>query len=152
MDQLWFGTRQRFQWVPNPGRGVQPRTIANSSSGTLERGGGYASRSFGRNVEYDFTFPTGWEAHGPTGLDIFQEYADGLWNDFDTVVNGFNPNDLIHFADPMNYRANLCVPHFAAPMLGLTGDWPWPGEYVSQAATAANSYRQPQRTVTFGVT
>ena len=150
MNELWFGTVQNCQWVPMPAD-VQRRTISSIESGTLERGGGYASRSAGQHSVYDFTFSTR-EAHGASGLDVFQEYSTGLWNDYSTVVDGFNPNDLVYFLDPMNAEANLFPPHWAAPMLSLSGDWPWIGNFVSSAGTIANTYRQPARTVTFNVT
>jgi len=151
MIDLWFGTKQNFQWTPGPSSGVQRRNVTAAEAGTLQSGGGFASRAYGQHSEFDFSFR--WrEAHGAAGLDVFQEYATGLWNDFTTVVDGFNPNDLIYFLDPMNVEQNLFAPHFAAPTLSLSGDWPSIGTYVSDAATAANSYRQPPRTVTFSVT
>jgi hypothetical protein len=151
MDDLLFGTKQNFQLVPMPERGVQRRNVSAGEAGTLASGGGFASPSYGRHLEYEFDFAVR-EAHGAAGLDVFQEYATGLWNDFTAVVDGFNPNNLIYFLDPMNAEQNLFAPHFAAPMLSLSGDWPSIGTYVSDAATAANSYRQPPRTVTFSVT
>jgi hypothetical protein len=151
MNELWFGTLQRFQWVPQPAAGVQRRVLSSYEAGTLERGGGFASRSYGEHVEFEFNFAHR-EAHGPAGLDVFQEYRTGMWNDLGAVVDGFNPNDLLYFLDPMNAAANLFAPHWAMPALALTGDWPWIGPYASNSATAASSYRQPPRTVTFNVT
>lgn len=150
MNELWFGTLQRFQWVPMPSTGVRRVNVSTVEGGTLERGGGFASRTPGRHLEFEFNFDVK-EAHGAAGLDVFQEYATGVWDDYANNVDGTNPNDLIYFVDPMVAEANLFAPHWAAPML-LERGWPAIGTRVSSAATAANSYRQPQRTVTFSVT
>ncbi|HET7742667.1 MAG TPA: hypothetical protein VFL67_18620 [Mycobacterium sp.] len=150
-QQLWFGTKQNFQWVPMPSSGIQRRNVFSSESGTLDRGGAYVSRSTGSHVEYDFSFGTR-EASGVTGLNVYQEYATGMWDDYATVVNGYNPNDLIYFADPMAMRANQFSPHWATPMLALSGDYPHIGNYTSHTATSANVYRQPQRTVSYALT
>ena len=150
MNELWFGTVQKFQSVPMPAD-MSRRNVSANESGTLERGGGFVSRSMGQHSVYEFNFPTR-EAHGAAGLDVFQEYATGMWNDYATMSDGFNRNDLIYFVDPMNAEGNLFAPHWASPMLSLTGDWPWIGSYASNVATAANAYGQPQRTVTFNVT
>lgn len=149
MNELWFGTVQKFQWVPMPAT-IQRRNVSSVESGTLENGGGFVSRSTGRHSVFDFNFSTR-EAHGVGGLDVFTDYASGVFNDYTTVVSGFNRNDLVWFVDPMNAEQNLFAPHWAAPMLGL-GGWPWIGSYVSNAAVAANTYLHPARTVTFNVT
>ncbi len=75
-----------------------------------------------------------------------------MWDDYASVVNGYNPNDLIYFADPMAMRENQFSPHWAAPMLALTGDYPHLGNYTANAATAANSYHQPARTISYAIT
>jgi hypothetical protein len=150
-QQLFFGTKQNFQWTPMPSTGIQRRNVFSSEGVTLDRGGAYVSRSVGRHAEFDFSFGVR-EAAGISGLNVYQEYATGMWDDYATVVNGYNPNDLLYFADPMVMRANVFSPHWAAPMLALSGDYPHLGVYASHAATAANAYRQPQRTVTYNVT
>lgn len=150
-QQLWFGTPQRMQWVPMPSSGMQRRDAYSSESGTLDRGGAYVTRSTGRHAEFDFSFGIR-ESSGGQGLNVFNEYASGMWDDYTTITDGFNPNNLLYFADPMSMRANLFSPQWAAPMRSLSGDYPWIGSYLSNAATSANIYRQPSRTVTFNVT
>lgn len=146
MDELWFGTKQRFQWAPMPPPGVQRNTVTNFTGGTLDRGGGFASRPTGSHVEWEFNYPY----RESEDLDVFPAYAAGLYNDYETVVDGFNPNNLIYFVDPMNTGTNLFPPHWASPMLGLSGDWPWPGDYAShQATTGGNGL--PARAVTFSL-
>lgn len=149
--ELWFGTKQNFQWMPMPSSGIQRRNVFSSESGTLDRGGAYSSRSRGSHQEYDFSFGVR-EATGVSGLNAYQEYATGLWDDYSTLVNGFNPNDMIYFADPMTMRQNVFPPHWASPMLGLSGDWPAIGTNIVGSATPANIYRQPQTSVSFDIT
>jgi hypothetical protein len=148
---MWFGTKQRLQWVPMPSSGIQRRNVFSSEGGTLDRGGAYVSRSIGRHAEFDFSFGVR-EALGTEGLNVYQEYATGLWDDYVTAVSGYNPNNLIYFCDPMSMRANLFSPHWAAPMLSLSGDYPHLGTVTGHAATEVNTYRQPSRAVTYNIT
>ena len=151
VQQLWFGTKQKFMWVPMPSSGIQRQNVFSSSAETLDRGGAYVSRSVGRHAEFDFSFGTR-EASGVDGLNVFQQYATGMWDDYTTVVDGYNPNNLKYFCDPMSARENLFSPHWAAPMLALSGDYPHIGKHEMQAATVPNVYNQPSRTVTYNVT
>lgn len=151
VQQLWFGTKQKFQWMPMPSSGIQRRNVFNSEFGTLDRGGAYVSRSRGHHTEIDFSFGVR-EASGLGGLNGYLAYANGMWSDYVSVVDGFNPNDLIYFTDPMSMRENLFSPSWATPMLSLSGDFPHLGPLVSNAATAANVYNQPARTPTFAIT
>jgi hypothetical protein len=150
-QQLFFGTKQNLQFVPMPSSGIQRRNVQYAEASTLDRGGAFVTRSRGRHAEFDFSFGVR-EAAGLTGLNVYQEYATGLWDDYVGSVSGYNPNNLIYFADPMAMRENQFSPHWAAPMLALTGDYPHLGPYASNAATAANTYRQPARTVTYNIT
>ena len=134
-----------------PSSGIQRQNVFSSSAETLDRGGAYVSRSVGRHAEFDFSFGTR-EASGIDGLNVFQQYATGMWDDYTTVVDGYNPNNLKYFCDPMSARENLFSPHWAAPMLALTGDYPHIGESATHAATASNVYGQPTRTVTYSIT
>lgn len=151
MQQLWFGNEQRFQWVPMPSTGIQRRNVFSQESGTLDRGGAFSTRSVGRHAEFDFSF-TSREATGLTGLDIYQEYATGVWDNYATTISGFDRKNLLYFVDPMVMRSNIFAPHWASPMLALSGDYPLIGTATTHAATAANVYRQPSRTITFSVT
>lgn len=151
MEKLWFGNKQHFQWVPMPSTGIQRRNVFSQETATLDRGGAFSSRSVGRHAEFDFSFGAR-EAYGSEGLDVYQEYATGYWDDFGSNVNGFNPNNLIYFIDPMTMRANLFSPHWATPMLSLSGDYPPLGFGTLHSATPANIYRQPLRGVNFDIT
>lgn len=146
---LWGGTKQKLQWLPEPAPGVRRRFVQSVQAGTLDRGGGYLSRSTGGHWEWDFDFPVS-EAHG--GLDVFAEYASGLHNDFANLTDGDNPNDLFWWVDPMDQDANLFPPGWASPALCLSGDWPPMGIVQSHAATPANSNGLPSRQVVFSVT
>lgn len=148
MERLWFGTKRHFQWVPMPASGVRRRLRGTFEGGTLAQGGGYGYRSTAQHVEFEFSFPYR-EAHGLDGLDVFAEYASGKWDEYARSVSGFNPNDLMYFADPM--ASNLFSPYFSDPMLGL-GDWPQIGDYIEHTVTEPSFYRQPRLTSTFAVT
>jgi hypothetical protein len=151
MPQLWFGNQQRFQWAPMPSAGIQRRNVFADESSTLDRGGAFSSRSVGRHAEFDFSFGAR-EARGATGLDVYQEYATGLWDDYATSINGFNPKNMIYFADPMSMRSNLFPPHWASPVLSLSGDYPpLLSTLFRHDPTAANSYRQPPRSLSFSI-
>lgn len=149
-QNLWFGTKQKFQWMPMPSSGIQRQNVFSAESGTLDRGGAFVTRSIGHHVEMDFSFGTR-EASGLVGLNGYLAYANGMWDDYASVMSGYNPNDLIYFCDPMSMRENLFSPSWAAPMLSLSGDFPTLGSLISTAATASNIYQQPSRTLTFSI-
>ncbi len=146
--RIWFGTRQHMQWVPAPAPGLTRRRVHAFDSVQLDRGGASVARSTAGALEWSFDFPVQ-DAHGD-GLDVFQEYATGMWDDFAGVVDGTNPNDLIYWADHMAYEANLFPAHWATPALGLR-DWPMLGTYVSNSVTPSNAYRHPPQQITLRV-
>lgn len=138
-----------MQWVPAPAPGLTRRRVHATESVQLDRGGASVARSTAGALEWEFDFPVQ-NARGAEGLDVFQEYATGMWDDFSTVVDGINPNDLIYWADHMAYGSNLFPAHWATPALGLR-DWPMLGVYQSNSVTPSNGYRQPQQQITLGV-
>lgn len=151
---IWFGTKQKMQWVPEPQTGVQRRQVASVQAGTLDRGGGYVSRSNASHVEYSWDFAVQ-EAGTADGLDVFAEYASGLHDDWSAYVgsagaSGFNPNDLIYWSDPMDWQSNLLPPHWASPALIGKG-WPsWgPGGPPTWYTTLPNGNRLPPKAPIF---
>lgn len=138
---IWFGTTQKFQWMQMPSSGVQVTSARYTDSGVYENGGGWVDRSNGSHRVYAFDFAAR-EAAYYGGLDLYEKYASGFYGD-----------QLMHWADPAEFNLNLCPPQWASPALALNDNsWHHIGTYASDAATAANSYEQPSRTVTYTVT
>ena len=137
---IWFGTTQKFQWLPMPSSGAQVVSARYSESGVYENGGGWVDRSNGSHRVYAFDFGVR-EASYYGGLDLYEKYASGFYG-----------TGLIHWADPAEFALNLCPPQWASPTLVLNNNsWHHIGTYASDAATATNSYDQPARTITYSV-
>lgn len=151
-EKLWAGTKQKFQWWPMPSTGMQANNVGYSESGTMENGGGFGYHSTGSHREYQMNYGTR-EAAGLGNLDILAEYASGQWNDYSSFTSPqLNPNNLIYFADPMLFDQNLFAPNWATPMLGLQGDWHFPGKPYAPSflfPTPPNDYGQPAQSLTF---
>jgi hypothetical protein len=142
--ELWFGvvngTRNHFQWVPQPDLPVSARRAGYFDSMQFENGGAAVVRSHGYHREFDFNIGID-RASSLTGIDAYADFASGLYGD-----------GLISFADPFYYEQNLAFPALGSPALSEL-DWPEPvAGSVSWGDTAANSYSQPQRKGTWTIT
>lgn len=141
--QLWFGivgaTSNRFGWVPQPDLPVGSRRVSYFEQIDFENGG----TAIGRSAAFHrvFTFNVGIrEASGSEGLDVYADYAAGLFG-----------AGTIHFADPFYYEQNLAAPAWGSPALAEQG-WPAPAAgAVFYSDTAANSYNQPARKGTWTI-
>lgn len=119
--KMWFGSENRFQWVPQPASGMQASNVSEVQRMDLQRGRAAIFRSMQSHKEYSMDFPVQ-EASGLTGLDVFNKFATGFYGD--------NDNYPLFFADEMNFDQNLFPPAWAAPglqrrgWLGICADGP----------------------------
>lgn len=110
--KMWFGTENRFQWVPCPATGVSVTNVGYSDRIDYQSGRVGIVRSMQTHKEYDLTIPVQ-EAAGLDGVDVFNKFASGFYGDMDDYP--------VFFADPMNFDQNLFPPHFAEPGLYRRG-------------------------------
>lgn len=142
--ELWFGivngTRNHFQWVPQPDLPVSARRVGYSEQMLFENGGAAVARSYGYHREFDFNIGMD-VASALTGVDAYADFASGLYG-----------SGLMSFADPFYFAQNLTSPSLGSPALAEL-DWPEPvAGSVVWGATAGNSYAQPQRKGTWTIT
>ncbi len=110
--QMWFGNTQRMQWVPAPASGMGVSNVGYVESLDYQQGRVGITRSMQTHKEFNMEFPVQ-EASGLTGLDVFNKFSSGFYNDLDTYP--------LFFADPMNYDQNLFPPGWASPGLYRRG-------------------------------
>jgi hypothetical protein len=139
---LFFGTTQYMATLRLPDAGMKARQVHYADDMQFENGGGDVYRpSLAYHMEYDFDYGL-YEASGAGGLDVFADFASGLYG-----------NPIVYFADPMYYDVNLFPPYFAAPALSEQG-WKSIGGSTltpTYSNTAANSVSQPYRSVAYDV-
>lgn len=111
-SKMWFGNEQRFQWVPMPSTGMEVSNVGYFEQLSYENGRAGIVRSMQTHKEYEMEFPLQ-EASGLEGVDVFNKFAMGFYNDLDSYP--------LFFADQMNYDQNLFPPNFAAPGLYRRG-------------------------------
>ncbi len=107
MPATWmFGTTQKMQMLPAPGPGMTKTRIRYNSGLQFENGGADVFQPYPvYHYEYSMTYPAR-EAGGPTGLDIYGDYAGGYYG-----------NSLMYFADPMTFTTNMAPANWANPGL-----------------------------------
>lgn len=110
--KMWFGTENRFQWVPTPSSGISVQNVGFTEEMDYQTGRKGVVTSMQYHKEYEINIPIQ-EAAGLEGTDVYNKFASGLYGDMDDYP--------IFFADPMNYDQNLFPPHFAAPGLYRRG-------------------------------
>lgn len=140
---LWFGTTNKMMSLPIPSSGMGANKVGYSEELMFENGGMDVYRpSNSYHMEYEFDFGI-YEATGVNGLNNYSDFSAGLYG-----------SPTVFFSDPMFYDVNLFPPNFGAPALSEVG-WKSVGGGAlvpTYSNTAANSYSQPARSVTYTTT
>lgn len=110
--KIWFGTENKFAWLPAPATGLTVSHVGYSNSMQYQNGRMGSTRSMQTHKEYSLDIPVQ-EASGLQGLDMYNKFASGFYGDMDDYP--------VFFADPMNYDQNLLPTHFAQPGLYRRG-------------------------------
>lgn len=133
-DLMWFGTRERMQWIETPMSGANVSTSGTFAEADLVNGGAFVRNSRDAHKSYSFT----WGNSADRRLSsLIRAYRNGSYG-----------TGLIYFLDPMYYETNLLPQRWADPSMALeteapnlTGD-----RFVPSAAiTAPNSNGLPVR-------
>lgn len=101
---LWFGTRERMEFLPTPKRGADVSPAGWGDGGSYLNGGGYQLASFGSHKNYSF------EWSGASSRQVAQKmksYSDGSYG-----------RGLIYFVDPLIYDMNVFPAMWADPSIG----------------------------------
>lgn len=134
-------TTANMRYIAAPDTGLSASRTGYVESISFENGGAGVVRSTGSARTFDCDFGVS-EASGQGGLDVYSDYAQGLY--------GTAP---VYVADPMNYNYNLFPPNWASPMLTGQG---WKPIYSSEATayptTPVNAFGLPIQGATYNVT
>lgn len=103
MGQIWFGTRDRMQWVQAPAVNVDASKFDWNSQTNYLNGGANIRRSVAAHKEYQFV----WNMTTRQNIRVITDYADGLFG-----------SGAMYWADPFAVDANLLPAYWAAPFMG----------------------------------
>ena len=139
MAEMWFGNRNKMQWVPCPSVGMP---VSRSS---FSRGANYLHGGQRRVVTFNGarTYELNWSLPERDRLRPITDYAEGVW--------GEGP---IFWSDPFNMDKNVLAPSYATPSLGgydaitLNGAEARP----NIVPTSANSYNYPFESAVYTIT
>lgn len=99
---MYFGTRERMQWVSAPAPGAGFSATAYSTKLQYLNGGAGVRNSIGSHMEYDLS----WGSLTRDQIQEISDYADQLYGD-----------GLIYFLDPVALERNLFNRQWAAPKI-----------------------------------
>lgn len=138
-NQMWFGNRNKMQWVPCPTVGAPVRReVAAQSMGFLN-GGAWRRMSMSGAKVYELD----WSLNSRDSLRPITDYAEGV----------FGPGPL-YWSDPFTMDKNVAAQSFATPSVGgydgviLTGTDVRP-ELIP---TSANSLGYPHESALYDTT
>lgn len=134
-------TSATMRYAPAPDTGLSATRSGYVETVSFENGGAGVVRSAASARSFDCDFGVS-EASGQNGLDVYTDYAQGLY--------GISP---VYVADPMAYTANVFPPNWASPGLAQQGWKPiYPTSPTAYPATATNVYSQPRTGATYNIT
>ncbi|GAB2699457.1 hypothetical protein BKA24_001803 [Microbacterium marinum] len=129
---IWFGNRERQQWILEPRVGMDWSVVKRSNLIQLEHGGVYRDDSVASHRE---GLPE-WEGT-PDELRAIRDFYNG--------VHGPGP---FYWADPTIADINILSPNWATPGITADGDWPQIHSSAPAADTVGPSaYGVPTRAV-----
>ena len=109
-DRMWFGTRERMQWIETPRSGANVSTSGTFAEADLINGGAFVRNSVDAHKNYAFT----WGDSADRRLaSVIRSYRNGSY--------GGGP---IYFSDPMYYETNLFSQRWADPSMALGEEAP----------------------------
>lgn len=133
--QLWFGTKEKMQWVKAPLGNMSNPLTGHSETVEFVNGGTYVRNSRAGSMNTSMSWNGNIE-----DLRFIDEYATGLHG------QGF-----IYWADPHSMATNMFPPNWAAPRR-CTQNWPNIATLsmsVSEITTPANSANLPPKGAKF---
>ena len=107
-NNLWFGTLNRFSWVPTPNRGADVSPVGWQAGGELLSGGAWQLHSFNSAKNYQFEWPT---SSSREAAQLIKSYADGTYG-----------RGLIYFVDPLIYDVNVLPAMWADPSMAVSSE------------------------------
>ena len=141
-EKMWMGTPTRhMQWVPCPliDSGITRKRFVDRVQ--FENGGGDVARSYGYQMEYNFSFSG--PAHELDGIDAFNKFASGFYGD-----------GLMYVAHPATFKSNMFSAAWASPgliELGFKNIYGTGNTLPAFGSTGATNYNQPLRTAVFTI-
>lgn len=134
-------TTCNMRYIGAPDTGLSATRTGYAESISFENGGAGVVRSNAAARTFDCDFAVS-EASGQSGLDVYSDYAQGLY--------GSAP---VYVADPMNYNYNLFPPNWASPMLTGQGWKPiYSSDPTAYPATPTNAFGLPTQGATYNIT
>jgi hypothetical protein len=115
-DMMWFGNRNRMQWVRAPQINYESSKRGWANTATYLNGGQFVRRSSTAAKGYVFT----WSMKSRDEIRIINDYADGVYGDAP-----------IYFLDPFAMDKNVLPQYWATPALASTDAPLLAGEYDS---------------------
>lgn len=100
--KVWFGTRERMQWVPAPAVNVDAGKTGWNNSLTYLNGGARVRRSKTSAKKYSFS----WNLQGRSDIQPILDYADGMYG-----------NGPLYYTDPFAADRNVLPAYWAAPYM-----------------------------------
>lgn len=127
MTMMYFGTRDRMQWVKCPASGMGRGSQRYSSDGVFTNGGGWSTSSLAGHLVYEMN----WNFLRQTEKEAIRDYYDGTYG-----------SGLIYFLDPFAMSRNVLPAAWANPALALEGGPPMSpvALYEQQNVTPPASY------------
>lgn len=137
-SRMWWGTRDRMQWVACPNPSMPSSKVGWSTSANYLNGGAYVRSSTTAHREYELT----WDTVSLEDARQILDYADRLYGD-----------GPFYWIDPTAADVNVLPQWFASPFQGLD-DGPILNGRVTRGesvATPANNLGYPTRSIRYDV-
>lgn len=135
MTMMYFGTRDRMQWVKCPASGMGRGSQRYSSDGVFTNGGGWSTSSLAGHLVYEMN----WNFLRQTEKEAIRDYYDGTYG-----------SGLIYFLDPFAMSRNVLPAAWANPALALEGGPPLSPDAPYAADVAlAHSLGAPTRSIVY---
>jgi hypothetical protein len=138
MGSVWFGTRDKMQWVQAPAVSLDASKFDWAAQTNFLNGGANVRRSVASHKEYQMA----WDLTSRALIRVVTDYADGLFG-----------SGAIYWVDPFAINTNLLPAYWASPFMGafdgvnLTGTTTAP----TLTPTAVNTNGYPTQSAVYTV-
>lgn len=99
-NTVWFGTKEKMQWVPAPAVDIQAGKAGYQAQASFINGGAWVRRSKTAAKSYNFS----WNMRKYDDIQPILDYADGVYG------NGF-----LYYVDPFTNSRNVLPSYWASP-------------------------------------
>jgi hypothetical protein len=137
-NMMWFGNRNKMQWVPCPAVGVEVRNEGRTQTADYVTGGAFRRTTKNAAKGYNLS----WNRTKRDNLRPITDYAEGVYGD-----------GAMFWSDPFTMDKNVLAQSFATPSLGtrdaitLTGSDTRPDRVVTSANSNGFPYESALYTV-----